>query len=80
MEQDNSSTLAALVCKARSLGRWRLAVQEARLRGQLSRAEKVSVGGRPLPAMLLPEDWAQLPRWWQVAGGPAMLKDLAVGN
>lgn len=50
MEQDNSSNLAALVCKARSLGRWRLAVQEARLRGQLSRAEKVSVGGRPLPA------------------------------
>ncbi|XP_052607475.1 LOW QUALITY PROTEIN: uncharacterized protein LOC128118689 [Peromyscus californicus insignis] len=42
LEQDNSNTLAALVCKARSLGRWRLAVQEARLRGQLSRAEKES--------------------------------------
>ncbi|XP_076408505.1 uncharacterized protein LOC102904867 isoform X1 [Peromyscus maniculatus bairdii] len=42
LEQDNSSNLAALVCKARSLGRWRLAVQEARLRGQLSRAEKES--------------------------------------
>ncbi|OBS78546.1 hypothetical protein A6R68_19055, partial [Neotoma lepida] len=43
LEQDNSSTLAALVCKVRSLGRWRLAVQQAHLRGQLSRAEKESI-------------------------------------
>ncbi|XP_036025159.1 LOW QUALITY PROTEIN: uncharacterized protein LOC118570606 [Onychomys torridus] len=42
LEQDNSSALAALECKVRSLGRWRLAVQEAHLRGQLSRAEKES--------------------------------------
>lgn len=40
LEQDNSCTLAALLCKARSLGRWRLAVQQAHLRGQLSMAEK----------------------------------------
>ncbi|XP_027630930.1 uncharacterized protein CCDC162P [Tupaia chinensis] len=39
LEQDNCS-LAALVCKARSLGRWRLAVQQTRLQSQLSRAEK----------------------------------------
>ncbi|XP_004422253.2 PREDICTED: coiled-coil domain-containing protein 162-like [Ceratotherium simum simum] len=39
LEQDNCS-LAALVCKARSLGQWRLAVQQARFQGQLSRAEK----------------------------------------
>ncbi|XP_046532783.1 uncharacterized protein LOC124247491 isoform X5 [Equus quagga] len=39
LERDNCS-LAALVCKARSLGRWRLAVQQARFQGQLSRAEK----------------------------------------
>lgn len=43
MEQDHSSTLAALLCKARSLGRWRLAVQQAHLRGQLSRAEMESI-------------------------------------
>ncbi|XP_052020238.1 uncharacterized protein LOC127669996 [Apodemus sylvaticus] len=43
LEQDSSNTLAALLCKARSLGRWRLAVQQAHLRGQLSRAEKESV-------------------------------------
>lgn len=50
LERDNCS-LAALVCKARSLGRWRLAVQQARFQGQLSRAEKVSAGGgRPRPA------------------------------
>ncbi|XP_051020197.1 uncharacterized protein LOC127205081 [Acomys russatus] len=42
-EQDHSSTLAALVCKAQSLGRWRLAVQQAHFRRQLSRAEKESV-------------------------------------
>ncbi|XP_028624884.1 uncharacterized protein LOC114622640 [Grammomys surdaster] len=42
LEQDTSNTLAALLCKARSLGRWRLAVQQAHLRGQLSRAEKES--------------------------------------
>ncbi|XP_032340561.1 coiled-coil domain-containing protein 162 [Camelus ferus] len=39
LEQDNSS-LAALVCKVRSLGHWRLAVQQARFRGQLRRAEE----------------------------------------
>ncbi|KAK1338126.1 hypothetical protein QTO34_001236 [Cnephaeus nilssonii] len=39
LEQENCS-LAALVCKARRLGRWRLAVQQARFRGQLSRAQK----------------------------------------
>uniref|UniRef100_A0A8C0YW20 Coiled-coil domain containing 162 n=1 Tax=Canis lupus familiaris TaxID=9615 RepID=A0A8C0YW20_CANLF len=39
LEQDNSS-LAVLACKARSLGRWRLAAQQARFQGQLSRAEK----------------------------------------
>lgn len=43
LEQDHSSTLAALLCKARSLGRWRLAVQQAHLRGQLSRAEMESI-------------------------------------
>ncbi|KAG8522115.1 Coiled-coil domain-containing protein 162, partial [Galemys pyrenaicus] len=42
VEQDNCN-LAALLCKARSLGRWRLAVQQARFRGQLSRAEKEAV-------------------------------------
>ncbi|XP_054578645.1 coiled-coil domain-containing protein 162-like [Eptesicus fuscus] len=39
LEQENRS-LAALVCKARRLGRWRLAEQQARFRGQLSRAQK----------------------------------------
>nr|XP_019590619.1 PREDICTED: transmembrane protein FLJ37396 isoform X2 [Rhinolophus sinicus] len=39
LEQDNCS-LSVLVCKVRSLGRWRLAVQQARFQGQLSRAEK----------------------------------------
>lgn len=43
MEQDNCS-LSVLVCKVRSLGRWRLAVQQARFQGQLSRAEKVNTG------------------------------------
>lgn len=43
MEQDNCS-LAALVCKVRSLGRWRLAAQQERFRGQLSKAEKVRLG------------------------------------
>uniref|UniRef100_G1SQ56 Coiled-coil domain containing 162 n=1 Tax=Oryctolagus cuniculus TaxID=9986 RepID=G1SQ56_RABIT len=41
-EQDNCS-LAALVCKARSLGRWRLSAQQAHFQGQLSRAEKESM-------------------------------------
>lgn len=45
MEQDNCN-LTALVCKMRSLGRWRLAVQQARFQGQLGRAEKVSFRGR----------------------------------
>lgn len=50
LEQDNCS-LAALVHKLRSLGHWRLVVQQAHFRGQLSRAEKVSAaGGRPRPA------------------------------
>lgn len=50
MEQDNCG-LAALVRKLRSLGHWRLVVQQAHFRGQLSRAEKVSAtGGRPRPA------------------------------
>ncbi|KAK2114176.1 hypothetical protein P7K49_008442, partial [Saguinus oedipus] len=40
LEQDNCS-LATLVCKVRSLGHWRLAVQQA----QLSRSEKVCSGG-----------------------------------
>ncbi|XP_072594559.1 uncharacterized protein [Vulpes vulpes] len=39
LEQDNSS-LAVLACKVRSLGRWRLAAQQARFQAQLSRAEK----------------------------------------
>ncbi|XP_070274059.1 uncharacterized protein [Myotis yumanensis] len=39
LEQENCS-LAALVCKVRSLGRWRLAVQQARFQDQLSRAQK----------------------------------------
>ncbi|XP_077636153.1 coiled-coil domain-containing protein 162-like [Crocuta crocuta] len=39
LEQDNCR-LAALVCKVRSLGLWRLAVQRARLQAQLHRAEK----------------------------------------
>ncbi|CAO2627889.1 Coiled-coil domain-containing protein 162 [Lemmus lemmus] len=43
LEQDDRGTLAAVVCKVRSLGCWRLAVQQAHLRGQLSRAEKESV-------------------------------------
>ncbi|XP_037376091.1 coiled-coil domain-containing protein 162-like [Talpa occidentalis] len=42
VEQDNCN-LAALMCKARSLGRWRMAVQQAHFRGQLSRAEKEAV-------------------------------------
>uniref|UniRef100_A0A8C0X0L6 Coiled-coil domain-containing protein 162 n=1 Tax=Castor canadensis TaxID=51338 RepID=A0A8C0X0L6_CASCN len=42
LQQDNDD-LAALVCKVRSLDRWRLAVQQARFRDQLSRAEKESV-------------------------------------
>uniref|UniRef100_A0A2K6KLH8 Coiled-coil domain containing 162 n=1 Tax=Rhinopithecus bieti TaxID=61621 RepID=A0A2K6KLH8_RHIBE len=42
LEQDNRS-LATLVCKVRSLGRWRLAVQQARFQAQLSRAEKESI-------------------------------------
>ena len=47
LEQDNCR-LSALVCKVRSLGHWRLAVQRARFQGQLNRAEKVSVRrGRP---------------------------------
>ncbi|XP_062043222.1 uncharacterized protein LOC133756617 [Lepus europaeus] len=41
-EQDNCS-LAALVCKARSLGRWRLSAQQAHFQGQLRRAEKESM-------------------------------------
>lgn len=49
MEQDNCS-LAALVCKMRSLGHWRLAVQQAHFRGQLSRAEKVRALGEGGPA------------------------------
>ncbi|KAK7808525.1 hypothetical protein U0070_003162 [Myodes glareolus] len=40
-EQDDGGTLS--VCKVRSLGCWRLAVQQAHLRGQLSRAEKESI-------------------------------------
>ncbi|XP_035294296.1 uncharacterized protein Ccdc162p [Cricetulus griseus] len=43
LEQASSGTLAAIVCKMQSLGRWRLAVQQARLTGQLSRAEKESI-------------------------------------
>nr|XP_045011483.1 uncharacterized protein LOC101610720 [Jaculus jaculus] len=43
LEQDNSSRLASLVCKVRSLGRWQLAMQQARFQGQLSRAEKESI-------------------------------------
>ncbi|XP_059257148.1 uncharacterized protein LOC132018346 [Mustela nigripes] len=39
LEQDSSS-LAALVCKLRSLGHWRLAVQQARFQRQVNRAEK----------------------------------------
>ncbi|XP_006840054.1 PREDICTED: coiled-coil domain-containing protein 162-like [Chrysochloris asiatica] len=39
LEEDNCS-LTTLVSKARILGRWRLAVQQAYFRGQLSRAEK----------------------------------------
>ncbi|XP_011831343.1 PREDICTED: coiled-coil domain-containing protein 162 [Mandrillus leucophaeus] len=42
LEQDNCS-LATLVCKVRSLGHWRLAVQQARFQAQLSRAEKESI-------------------------------------
>ncbi|KAM9665221.1 LOW QUALITY PROTEIN: uncharacterized protein ACIGJ3_008931 [Trichechus inunguis] len=42
LEEDNCS-LAALVCKARILGRGRLAVQQAHFRGQLSRAEKEAI-------------------------------------
>ncbi|XP_017908577.1 PREDICTED: coiled-coil domain-containing protein 162 isoform X4 [Capra hircus] len=42
LEQDNCS-LAALVRKLRSLGHWRLVVQQAHFRGQLSRAEKEAV-------------------------------------
>uniref|UniRef100_G3SS38 Coiled-coil domain containing 162 n=2 Tax=Loxodonta africana TaxID=9785 RepID=G3SS38_LOXAF len=42
LEEDNCS-LAALVCKARILGRWRLAVQQAHFQGQLSRAEKEAI-------------------------------------
>lgn len=49
LEQDNCS-LAALVCKMRSLGHWRLAVQQAHFRGQLSRAEKVRARGEGGPA------------------------------
>ncbi|XP_075800920.1 uncharacterized protein LOC142833419 [Microtus pennsylvanicus] len=45
-EQDDRGTLAAVVCKVRSLGRWRLAAQQARLRGQLSRAEKESINSQ----------------------------------
>ncbi|XP_058590881.1 uncharacterized protein LOC131514658 isoform X3 [Neofelis nebulosa] len=39
LEQDNCC-LSALVCKVRSLGHWRLAVQRACFQGQLNRAEK----------------------------------------
>ncbi|XP_012924408.2 putative uncharacterized protein C6orf183 homolog isoform X3 [Heterocephalus glaber] len=42
VEQDNSH-LTALLCKVRTLGHWRLAVQQAHFHGQLSRAEKESV-------------------------------------
>ncbi|XP_042636875.1 coiled-coil domain-containing protein 162-like [Orycteropus afer afer] len=42
LEEENCS-LAGLVCKARILGRWRLAVQQAHFRGQLSRAEKEAI-------------------------------------
>uniref|UniRef100_A0A8D2D734 Coiled-coil domain-containing protein 162 n=1 Tax=Sciurus vulgaris TaxID=55149 RepID=A0A8D2D734_SCIVU len=42
LEQDNRS-LAALVCKVRSLSLWRQAVQQTHFRGQLSRAEKESI-------------------------------------
>uniref|UniRef100_G1RPP9 Coiled-coil domain containing 162 n=1 Tax=Nomascus leucogenys TaxID=61853 RepID=G1RPP9_NOMLE len=42
LEQDNCS-LATLVCKVRSLGCWRLAVQQAHFQAQLSRAEKESI-------------------------------------
>ncbi|XP_063110059.1 centrosomal protein CEP57L1 isoform X4 [Cavia porcellus] len=42
LEQENSQ-LDALLCKVRSLERWRLAVLRARFRGQLSRAEKESI-------------------------------------
>ncbi|KAM4866054.1 coiled-coil domain-containing protein 162-like [Thomomys bottae] len=42
LERDNER-LAALVCKLKSLGRWRLAVQQAHFQGKLSRAEKESI-------------------------------------
>ncbi|XP_033619330.1 LOW QUALITY PROTEIN: uncharacterized protein Ccdc162p [Fukomys damarensis] len=42
LEQDISH-LTTLLCKVRNLGHWRLAVQQARFRGQLSRAEKESI-------------------------------------
>ncbi|XP_013366265.1 PREDICTED: coiled-coil domain-containing protein 162-like isoform X3 [Chinchilla lanigera] len=42
LEQDNRR-LAALLRAVRSLGRWRLAAQQARFRGQLSRAEQESI-------------------------------------
>ncbi|XP_010854933.1 PREDICTED: coiled-coil domain-containing protein 162-like [Bison bison bison] len=42
LEQDNCG-LPALVRKLRSLGHWRLVVQQAHFRGQLSRAEKEAV-------------------------------------
>ncbi|XP_048209675.1 uncharacterized protein LOC125357064 [Perognathus longimembris pacificus] len=42
LERDNDR-LAGLVSKLRSLERWRLAVQQARFQGQLSRAEKESI-------------------------------------
>ncbi|XP_058163219.1 uncharacterized protein [Dasypus novemcinctus] len=42
LEEDNCS-LAALVCKARNLGRWRLAAQQVHFRRQLSRAEEEAI-------------------------------------
>ncbi|XP_054992625.1 coiled-coil domain-containing protein 162 [Sorex araneus] len=45
LEQDESR-LAGVVSKRRSLGHWRLAVQQARFQGQLSRAQKEAVESR----------------------------------
>lgn len=89
LEQDSGS-LAALVYKVRSLGHWRLAVQQARFQRRVDRAEKVSAReGRPRPAGRGQVGGARLPwrrgcgaaqgSWWRVARS-TLLKDLTVGE
>lgn len=75
MEQENSQ-LDALLCKVRSLERWRLAVLRARFRGQLSRAEKVSAHGTPAA----PDGVLLVQPWQRLAGFPGKEHHQSLGS